>query len=162
MVAVPSSQLSSRRRSLALIQGSLSSRQIARRAPWLASLHKATDGLLLALGVSMVGLTALTLHWQGQWTESYEKLETSQVLEHRLQESTAVLEQHHLQQARRPGELIPTNIHRLIYVPAPSAAPPSEPVRAQLPTSEPLTEQLLKKVNSTMVSVNAGMVRPGY
>ncbi len=152
VVAVPSSQSVTRRRPLALIQGSLSSRRVARQAPWLAGLHKAADGLLLALGGSMLGLTALTLHWQGQWTQSYQKLESAQVLEHRLQEATAVLEQHHLREARRPGALVPTSIQRLVYLPAPSARAPVEPS----------PQALLRQVNATMGSVNHRLVHPGY
>ncbi|MCP9861684.1 hypothetical protein KBY77_00895 [Synechococcus sp. Cruz-7E5] len=121
MVAVPSPQPFFRRRSLELIQGSFSARRVVRQAPWLAGLHRASDGLLVALGLSMVGLTVLTLHWQGQWTSSFERLESTQVLEHRLQESTAVLEQHHLAMARRPGLLVPTSLQRLIHLPSPSA-----------------------------------------
>ncbi len=152
MVALPSPQPASHRRPLDLIEGSLSSRRVARQAPWLAALHKATDGLLLALGGSMLGLTVLTLHWQGQWTQSYERLERSQVLGHRLQESTAQLEQHHLQVARRPGQLIPTSIHRLIHVPAPS---PSGPIA-------PMTRQLLRQVDSGLASLPVRSIRPGY
>ena len=110
-------------RPLALIEGSLSARKVVRQAPWLAGLHRVTDGALVGLGVSMLGLSALTLHWQSQWTNSYQSLEASQLLEHRLQESTAVLEQHHLGVAHKPGRLVPTSSEKLIYVPAPSAQP---------------------------------------
>ncbi len=114
-----------RQRPLALIQGSLSARKVERSAPWLASLHRVADGSLLGLGLAVVGLSALTLHWQSQWTRSYQNLESSQLLEHRLQESTAVLEQHHLGVAHKPGRLVPTSSEKLIYVPAPSAQPPA-------------------------------------
>ena len=125
---VPSTSRSARgqrQRSLALIQGSLSARRVERAAPWLASLHRIADGSLLGLGLAVVGLSALTLHWQSQWTRSYQSLEASQLLEQRLQKSTAVLEQHHLRVAHNPGQLVPTSSEKLIYVPAPSAQRPA-------------------------------------
>ena len=124
VVAVPVSSPSranraQRQRSFALIQGSLSARRVERQAPWLASLHRVADGALSGLGLAVLGLSGLTLHWQGQWTQAYQRLETAQVLEHRLQESAAILEQHHLGVARKPGRLVPTSAEKLVYLPAP-------------------------------------------
>ncbi|MEA5400001.1 hypothetical protein VB734_08120 [Synechococcus sp. BA-124 BA4] len=168
MVAVPSPQPFFRRRSLELIQGSFSARRVVRQAPWLAGLHRASDGLLVALGLSMVGLTALTLHWQGQWTRSFELLESTQVLEHRLQESTAVLEQHHLAMARRPGLLVPTSLQRLIHLPSPSAGAPqglSNPTASQ-PQSRPFSLQALDPRTLggelSRISLDPRIVRAGY
>jgi hypothetical protein len=112
-----------RQRSLELIQGSLSARRVERQSPWLASLHRIADGSLAGLGVAVLGLSALTLHWQGQWTESFQKLEAAQRLEHRLQESAAVLEQHHLGRTHKPGLLVPTSSEKLVYVQAPTSQP---------------------------------------
>lgn len=109
--------------SLEIIQGSLSARRIERRAPWLAHLHRASTGALVGIGLSMLGLSALTLHWQTQWADSFAKLQAAKVLTHRLQESTALLEQHHLGMAHRPGHLVPTNSENLIHLHEPSAAP---------------------------------------
>ena len=108
--------------SLKIIQGSLSARRIERKAPWLAHLHRASTGALAGLGLSMLGLSALTLHWQTQWADSFAKLQAAKVLTHRLQESTALLEQHHLGVARRPGQLVPTNSENLIHLHEPKAA----------------------------------------
>ena len=110
------------RQSLELIQGSLSPRRIERQAPWLAGLHRAADGTLAGLGFCMLALSALTLHWQNQWGHSYQSLEDAQVLGHRMQESAAVLEQHHLGAVRKPGWLVPTSSEKLVYLPAPKAA----------------------------------------
>jgi hypothetical protein len=126
VVAVPVPQTAERqrnpvRRPLQLIQGSLSARRIDRQSPWLASLHRISDGTLAGLGLAVLGLSALTLHWQGQWTQNFQKLETAQRLEHRLQESTAVLEQHHLAMTRKPALLQPTSSEKLIYVNPPAA-----------------------------------------
>lgn len=153
MVAVPSPRSAShpfatptvapRSRPLELIQGSLSASRVARQSPWLAALHRVADGALAGLGLTMVGLTALSLHWQGQWTEGYQKLEAAQVLEHRLQESAAVLEQHHLQAAHRPGLLVPTSSEKLIYLTPPKPQP-----------SSPITHLL--------AGINRPQVLPGY
>ena len=127
MVAVPVQQPSQRqqnaiRRPLQLIQGSLSARRIDRQSPWLASLHRVSDGTLAGLGLAVLGLSGLTLHWQGRWTHNFQELESSQRLEHRLQESAAVLEQHHLAMTRRPNLLQPTSSEKLLYVTPPPAS----------------------------------------
>jgi hypothetical protein len=95
---------------------------VARQAPWLAGLHRVADGTLVGLGVCMLGLSALTLHWQNHWGKSFEQLESAQVLEHRMQESAALLEQHHLATMGKPGRLVPTSSHQLIHLPTSKAA----------------------------------------
>ncbi len=97
-------------------------RPVERQAPWLAGLHRLASGTLLGLGVSMLGLSALTLHWQNRWAQSFTDLEATKSLEHRLQESAAVLEQHHLRAVRRPSQLVPTSSEKLIHLSQPSAS----------------------------------------
>jgi hypothetical protein len=80
------------------------------------------DGSLVGLGIAVLGLSGLTLHWQGQWTQNFQKLEASQRLEHRLQESAAVLEQHHLSMTRKPALLEPTSSEKLVYLAPPAAS----------------------------------------
>ena len=121
----PSATVGLQQRSLQLIQGSLSANRVARQAPWLSSLHRAADGTLAGLGVCMLALSGLTLHWQTQWGNSYRHLETAQVLQHRLQESAALLEQHHLKTMGRPGSLVPTSSQQLLYMEAPKPAAPT-------------------------------------
>lgn len=111
-------------RSLQLIQGSLSGRRVERQSPLLASLHRISTGALLGLGASLVGLSGLALHWQNQWAKNYAQLETAKVLEHRLNESASVLEQHHIGSMRRPGQLLPTSSENLIHLPEPTRATP--------------------------------------
>ncbi len=106
-----------------MIRGSLSARKVERRAPLLAGLHRVTTGALAGLGLTMLGLSALTVHWQGRWARSYAELEASKTLEHRLQESSALLEQHHLGAIRRPGQLVPTSSERLIHLSEPEPSP---------------------------------------
>lgn len=108
--------------SLLLLEGALSARKVERQAPWLAGLHRLTTGALAGLGLSVLGLSALTLHWQNEWARSFVELDAAKTLEHRLQESAALLEQHHLAAVRRPGQLVPTRSENLIHL--------SEPPRA--------------------------------
>ncbi len=114
------------KRTLHLLQGSLSGRQVERRSPLLAGFHRAADGTLVGLGLCMVTLSGLTLHWQTQWGRNYEQLEASQALGQRMQESAAVLEQHHLGAVKRPGQLVPTNSENLIYLPSVQKSPQSQ------------------------------------
>lgn len=132
-------------RSLQLIQGSLSGRKVERQSPLLAGLHRVSTGALLGLGVSLAGLSALTLHWQNQWAKNYAQLEATKVLEHRLHESAAVLEQHHIGSMRRPGQLLPTSSENLIHLPEPKR--PSAPT-ASLP--------LLSSLGTALPSLPAG------
>ena len=118
--------------SLQLLEGALSARKVDRQAPWLAGMHRVTTGLLAGLGLSVAGLSALTLHWQNEWARSFYELDAAKTLEHRLQESAAVLEQHHLGVVRRPGELVPTSSENLIHLSEPRAIrqQPSHPLLA--------------------------------
>lgn len=106
----------------------MSARRIERQAPWLATLHRASTGALAGLGLSMLGLSALTLHWQGQFADSFAKLQAAKVLTQRLQESTALLEQHHLGFAHRPGLLVPTNSENLIHIQQPKSVSSHSPL----------------------------------
>jgi len=115
---------------LQVIQGSLSGRAGGHRRPWLKSLHRTADGTLAGLGLCMLALSGLTLHWQNEWAVSYQKLEAAQVLEHRLQEAAAQLERHHLGVVGKPGQLVPTSSDKLIFVPPPPRR--SGPVTAAL------------------------------
>ena len=104
-----------------MIQGSLSAQQAERQSPWLGHLHRIADGSLAGLGLAVLGLSGLTLHWQGQWTQNFQDLEAAQRLEHRLQEAGAVLEQHHLAVTRKPALLEPTSSEKLVYLDPPAA-----------------------------------------
>ena len=64
-------------------------------------------------------------------------------LEHRLQESAAVLEQHHLAMTGKPALLEPTSSEKLVYLDSPGASEPS-PFR------------------SFLAQVNPRVILPGY
>ena len=102
--------------SLEVLQGSLSARRVERRSPLLAGLHRISTGVLTGLGVSVVGLSALSFHWQSVWAGNYNQLQSSRMLEQKLQESAALLEQHHLFAVRRPGQLVPTSSQQLLHL----------------------------------------------
>jgi len=123
----PSRRSRQESRSLRLIEGSFSARRIERQSPWLAGLHRISSGALAGLGLSMIALSALTLHWQNEWAHSYLELEASKSMEHRLQESSALLEQHHLGAMRKPGELVPTSSTKLIHLSQPQALASTTP-----------------------------------
>jgi uncharacterized iron-regulated membrane protein len=108
------------------LQGALSGQKVERRSPLLAGFHRAADGTLAGLGLCMLTLSGLTLHWQTQWGRNYEQLEASQSLGQRMQESAAVLEQHHLGAVKRPGQLVPTNSENLIYLQSLQKSPQSQ------------------------------------
>jgi len=132
--AAPSLQSPRRRQarngSLSLLEGALSARRVERQAPWLAGLHRLSTGALAGLSLSVISLSALTLHWQNEWARSFYELDAAKSLEHRLQESAALLEQHHLGLAGRPGQLVPTSSENLIHL--------SEPRPVQNPAVQPL------------------------
>lgn len=107
-----------------LLEGALSARRVERQAPWLAGLHRLSTGALAGLGLTMLSLSALTLHWQNEWARSFQELEAARTLEHRMQEAAAVLEQHHMSAVRRPGQLVPTSSENLIHLQEPAAARP--------------------------------------
>lgn len=103
----------------AILRESLTARPVERQSPLLAGLHRVSSGALLGLGLSTLALGGLTVYWQNQWARSFQQLEASKSLEHRLQQSAAVLEQHHLGVAGRPGLLVPTSSEQLIHLAAP-------------------------------------------
>lgn len=132
----PSPRRGSRRqRSLALVQGSLSARRVERQSPLLAGLHRLSSGVLAGVGLSLLGLSGLSLHWQNVFAGNYAQLQASRTLEQKLQESSALLEQHHLGAVRRPGQLVPTSSEKLIHLerPAVSPAPTALSILASLP-----------------------------
>ena len=101
------------------IQGSLSSKKVARQAPWLAGIHRATDGALIGVLIAVTFVATFTLHWQHRWTVAFTRLEKTRSLVHRFTESTAMLERHLLQQARLPRSMVPTKASNLLYLERP-------------------------------------------
>ena len=106
-------------RPLELIQGSLSSKKVARQSPLLAGLHRIADGALIGVVVAVAMMAALALHWQHRWTSAFNELEKTRILAHRLTDSTSVLERHFLERSRLPNSLVPTKVANLLYLDPP-------------------------------------------
>ena len=127
MSAVPQPRIAPAERvkasgALELIQGSMSAQKVARQSLLLAGLHRAADGSLCGVVLAVVALSGLTLHWQHRWTVAFRQLEDTRNLAHRLTESTAMLERHLLDQASRPGTMVPTKVSNLVYLDRPKAS----------------------------------------
>ena len=101
---------------LRLIHGSFSPRKVARQYPFLAGVHRATDGALLGVLIAVLMMTALSLHWRHLWTVAYTQLETTRDLTHKLKYSTAMLEQHLLKRTRLQSTMVRTNSKKLYYL----------------------------------------------
>ncbi len=97
-------------------------------------------GVLAAVAV----LAGLTLHWQHRWTLSFNRLESTRSLSHRLTESTALMERHLLQASQRPSQLIPTKVENLIYLKRPSAAAEAAEPASMLPSLDELIVQRIR------------------
>ena len=142
MVAAPEQRSSSK--TFELIQGSLSAGRVARRSPWLGGLHRLADGTMLGVLAAVAVLAGLTLHWQHRWTLSFNRLESTRSLAHRLTESTAVMEQHLLSRSKRPARLVPTKVANLVYLNRPSAGADSISEVSMLPSFDELIEQRIR------------------
>jgi hypothetical protein len=120
---------------LQLLQGSFSARRVERQSPLLAGLHRISSGVLAGLGLTVVILGSLSAHWQGVWARNYTQLQVSRSIEQKLQESAALLEQHHLAAVRKPGQLVPTSSKQLLHLNRPPlpASPKGLSLLAGLP-----------------------------
>ena len=75
---------------------SFNSKKISRQYPLLATFHRATDGALLGLLLTLIAMSTIALHAQHLWNVSFSRLETSRDLIQKLRESTSILESHFL------------------------------------------------------------------
>ena len=113
-----------------LIQGSFSSRKVARQYPLLAGLHRATDGALWGVLLAVLIMSALSLHSRHLWIVAYKQLETTRDLTHKLKSSTAMLEQHLLKRASLPLSMVRTNAEQLHYLDNPETVVTSSSLHA--------------------------------
>ncbi len=104
-----------------LIQGSFSSKKVARQYPLVAGFHKATDGALLGVLIMVTSMSAFALHWQHLWTVAFAKLDTTRDLSHRLIDSTAMLESHLLRNTNPPLSMVRTKASNLLYLARPNS-----------------------------------------
>ena len=105
-----------------LLQGSFSTRKVARQLPALVGVHKVTDGALIGVIFIAVMMSAFSLHWQSLWTTSYSKLGITRDLSTRLDESTAMLERQILESTKLPFLMVPTKAANLHYLERPETS----------------------------------------
>ena len=129
---------------LELIQGSMSAGRVARRSPLLGGLHRVMDGTMLGVVAAVAVLAGLTLHWQHRWTLSFNRLESTRTLAHRLTESTAVLERHLLNRTSKPSTLVPTKVANLVYLQRPSPTVSERQDPNLLPSLDELIDQRIR------------------
>ena len=95
------------------------SKKLFRQYPLLASFHKIIDGALLGLLVTLFFMSAISLHAQYLWTVSFDRLENTRDLIHKLKESITILESHFLASKSLPQSLVGTTTSHLIYLDKP-------------------------------------------
>ena len=96
------------KRALFLLKRSFVTPNVLRKYPLLSSFHRGVDGALVGVIVSGAIMTALALHSQHLWTINFSRLQLTKDLNHRLQESTAMLERYFLKSASDPNLMVKT------------------------------------------------------
>ncbi len=105
-------------RALFLLKRSFVTPNVLRKYPLLSSLHRGVDGALLGVMISGAIMTGLALHSQHLWTLNFSHLQLTKDLNHRLQESTAILERYYLSKVSSPSSMVATSAD-LIYIDRP-------------------------------------------
>tara|TARA_Y100001968_G_scaffold330365_1_gene382031 strand:+ start:161 stop:637 length:477 start_codon:yes stop_codon:yes gene_type:complete len=101
---------------------SLSSKKLSRQYPFLAASHKAIDGALLGVLVTVLTLAFISLHTQYIWTSSFSRLERSRELIQKLKESIWVLENHFDPSTNLTESMVRTKTSNLIYLEKPDSS----------------------------------------
>ena len=117
-----------------------SSKQFHRKFPIQAALHVVLDGSLVGVLIIVSIMSAVALHSQYLWTNSFTKLEMIRDLNLRVLESTSILEIYLLKNQKLSKSLVPTKAEDLIYVDRPI----SQNTRSSF--DDTLRGRLLKKI----------------
>ena len=96
-----------------------SSKQVNRKFPIQAALHVVLDGALVGVLTLVAIMSAVALHSQYLWTNSFTKLEITRDLNLRILESTSILESYLLKNEKLSKSLVPTKAEDLVYVERP-------------------------------------------
>ena len=104
---------------LKLLHKSFSHEKVSRKSPLIGGFHRAIDGALLGVLVSVGLLSALTMHWQYLWTSAFTRLELTRELSNELTETNAVFERYLLENANLPLSMVPTKAENLLYLERP-------------------------------------------
>ena len=107
------------RKALLFLKRSFVTPNVLRKYPLLSSMHRGVDGALLGVMISGAVMTGLALHSQHLWTLNFSRLQLTKDLNHRLQESTAMLERYYLNGASTPTSLVATKSAHLFYIDRP-------------------------------------------
>lgn len=105
--------------SVDLIQSSFPYKKSLRKFPLLISFHRALDGALLGVLLLVAIVSAIALHAQYLWSNSYARLEHTRNLSKKILESTAILERHLIKTSSLPKYMVPTKSEHLVYIDAP-------------------------------------------
>ena len=100
--------------------GFFSSKQVNRKFPIQAALHVVLDGALVGVLTIVAIMSAVALHSQYLWTNSFTKLEITRDLNLRILESTSILESYLLKNQKLSRSLVPTKAKDLVYVDRPT------------------------------------------
>ena len=119
-----------------------SSKQVNRKFPIQAALHVILDGALLGVLTIVAIMSAVALHSQYLWTNSFTKLEITRDLNLRILESTSILESYLLKNQKLSKSLVTTKAEDLIYVDRPSFQ------NTRVSLGNTLRGRLLKKIAS--------------
>ena len=95
------------------------SKQVHRKFPIQATLHVVLDGALVGVLIIVAIMSAVALHSQYLWTNSFTKLEIIRDLNLRILESTSILESYLLKNKNLSKSLVPTKAEDLVYVETP-------------------------------------------
>jgi len=93
-----------------------SPKTLSRQFPLLAALHKAMDGAIFGVLIAVVIMSGFSLHWRHLWIVAYRKLDMTRDLSNKLNESTAMLEDHILRSKKLPVSMVRTKSDNLIYL----------------------------------------------
>ena len=102
-----------------LIHSSFSSKKLSRQFPFVSGMHRAVDGALIGVIISVALMSTLALHWRHLWIVAFTRLESTRDLSHRLIDSTAMLERNLLTTTSLPVKFVPTKAEDLMYVDKP-------------------------------------------
>ena len=105
---------------ISFVNSFFSSKQVHRKFPIQAALHVVLDGALVGVLMIVAIMSAVALHSQYLWTNSFTKLEIIRDLNLRILESTSILESYLFENQELTGSLVPTKAKDLVYVDKPS------------------------------------------
>ena len=110
---------SSSLKAMKIIHGSFSNKKVSRKSPLIGGFHRAIDGALWGVLVSVGLVSAFTLHWQHLWSNAFTRLDRTRQLSNELMEGNALLERYLLESTSLPLSMVPTKAENLIYVESP-------------------------------------------